>query len=154
MEQMSYILKQYDKRTNVKNYINPLWLISTRTKRMCFVFCMVTHSLFQPPLLRSVTFVFYLSPSLHISVHIPWKAFHAWAKCICLSSSTPHYPPYGLRSTSFGIFPGTHSLRLTSVREDAPGDPRVESYTLKPTTVQKYSQTEPWSPSIPTCYSY
>lgn len=28
--------------------------------------------------------------SLWISVYVPWKAFHAWVKCICLSSAGLH----------------------------------------------------------------
>lgn len=68
-------------------------------KRIRFVFCMVTHSLFPPPLLLSVIFVLYLFAPLCISVHIPWKAFHAWAKCVCLFSSIPRCPPHGPRSS-------------------------------------------------------
>lgn len=70
---------RHDKRKYVKNSGVHYSIVShpDENKRIRFVFCVVTHSLFPPSHLRPVTFARRLSPSLHISVHIPWKAFHA-----------------------------------------------------------------------------
>lgn len=51
-----------------------------------------------------LSLLFSISLSPCVSVHIPWKAFHAWAKFICLSSAKPHCPPHGLIFTSFEFF--------------------------------------------------
>lgn len=88
-------IKQHDDERKICQrralYINLWWLIPATIKVLCSAWWLIHFSRLLSFI--SVTFVLHLCPSLCMFVHIPWKAFHARAKHIGLSSSTPPPPP-------------------------------------------------------------
>lgn len=101
------VIIRHDKRKYVRTQCRTLIHCDSSRREQKNMFCVLRGDSFTFPA-SSPPFCHFCSPSFSLSpypsVHIPWKAFHGWTKCICLSSSIPHCPRYGLETTSLDFF--------------------------------------------------
>lgn len=135
------IMQQYYKRKNVKKQDCTLIHCDSSPQEQKNMFCVLHGDSFTFPA-SSPSFCHFHSPSFSLS---PYLCPHSLESISCLSKvhllifiHTP-LPSFWPEVHKLWIFPVTDTLRLASVRADAPGDPCVDGYTLKAPTVYRHS---------------